>query len=97
MNKTIPTPKLHLFICTNSPDKEGRCGHKGSENLKKEVKMACSQFGKEVRINSSGCLGQCEKGIAAVLYPQGKWFFNHTAEDKDFFTNLITEEIKKIK
>ena len=76
--------KAHLFICTNSPDKEGKCGHKNSEDMRRQIKERCSkEFGKTVRINSSGCLGFCEKGISAVLYPQGKWFFNLTSNDSE--------------
>jgi (2Fe-2S) ferredoxin len=26
-----------------------------------------------VRINASGCLGQCERGISCVIYPEGQW------------------------
>lgn len=86
--------KAHLFICTNKPDKEGKCGSKGSEKLRDELKARCKEaFGKtgEYRVNSSGCLGHCERGITAVIYPQGKWFFELTTDDGD----LLFEEFKK--
>ena len=74
--------KTHLFICTNSPDNPLKCGGKGSEELRKQVKEQCAaKFGKAVRVNSSGCLGYCEQGIAAVIYPQGQWHLNLKKED----------------
>ena len=66
-----PLYEAHLFICTNGqPDQEGKCAHKGSQELQQAVKGACKKWGPRVRVNKSGCLGACEKGIAAVLYPQ---------------------------
>ena len=82
--------KTHLFICTNGPDKEGRCGSKGSEDLRKNLKDRCKQaFGKDVRINSSGCLGHCEQGIAAVLYPKGQWFFDLSKKEDDLLFKAV--------
>lgn len=77
--------KAHLFICTAAPDKKGKCGHKGSEELRSALKKACKQepWGDQVRINTAGCMDYCEEGIAAVLYPEGKWFLNQTQDDFD--------------
>lgn len=76
--------KAHLFICTANPENPGKCGGKGSEELRKRLKNRCSkEFGKNVRINSSGCLGHCEFGIAAVLYPQTKWFLQLNQNDDE--------------
>lgn len=85
--------KTHLFICTNSPDKPGKCGSKDAEKLRKEVKDICkNEFGKSVRVNSAGCLGYCERGIAAVIYPQGEWLFE--LDKKDSAT--VVEKIRKL-
>jgi (2Fe-2S) ferredoxin len=82
--------KNHLFICTNAPDKEGKCGSKGSEALRQDIKKTCQQaFGKEVRVNASGCLGYCEQGIAAVLYPSGKWLLGLKDTDQNTILDLI--------
>lgn len=84
--------KTHLFICTNAPDKDGKCGSKGSEKLRKEVKELCkNEFGKSVRVNSAGCLGYCEKGIAAVIYPKGEWLFELDQHD----TEKVMERVRK--
>lgn len=86
--------KAHVFICTNTRE-EGKesCGAKGSEKLRKKLKEDCKElFGKEVRINASGCLGPCEEGIACVIYPDNVWKLNLTTGDRD----QLLEDIKKI-
>ncbi|MGE3757182.1 MAG: ferredoxin [Pseudobdellovibrionaceae bacterium] len=103
----MPTPKVHLFICTNSPDKKGKCGYLNSEKLRKRLKERISDetdWSKEdVRVNASGCLGQCENGIAAVIYPKREWFFhleeNSDSEDKIWkaLTKAVTEAQGKYK
>jgi predicted metal-binding protein len=77
--------KAHVFVCTNTrANGEASCGAKGSETFRKELKEeAKKMFGKSVRINASGCLGPCEQGIACVIYPQGEWKLNLTANDHD--------------
>lgn len=58
--------------------------------MRKRLKEICkNEFGKEVRVNSSGCLGYCEKGIAAVIYPAGKWHFDLTANDDEILLKEI--------
>jgi predicted metal-binding protein len=88
--------KAHVFICTNTrANGEASCGAKGSENFRKEIKDEAKKlFGKDVRINASGCLGPCEKGIACVIYPQGKWELNLTATDHD--KEKLLHEIKNL-
>jgi len=84
--------KCHLFICTNSPNKPNKCGSKNSEKLRLELKEKVKiQNLENVRINSSGCLGACEKGIAAVMYPQNKWFYELTENSSE----ILLEQIKK--
>lgn len=87
--------KTHVFICTNGADKEGKCGHKGAEHLRSEVKAACAMKNdKTLRVNASGCLGKCESGIAAVIYPQGKWLTELKSTDKEIVLNAIAETHK---
>jgi (2Fe-2S) ferredoxin len=84
--------KTHVFVCTNSPDKLGKCGSKGSESLRKGLKDQCrDEFGKSVRVNSAGCLGFCEHGIAAVIYPAGEWLLDL----KDTDAAEVMEKIRK--
>ena len=46
----------------------------------------------EHRINASGCLGHCQEGITAVLYPEGKWFTGLKEDDAE----TLLKELKKI-
>lgn len=88
--------KAHLFICTNSPDRIGKCGSKNSEQLRQELKDRCKKEigGDQIRINSAGCLGQCERGIAAVLYPSGQWFLDKTSTDGDEIFQVLKTSLK---
>ena len=72
IESTFAGYKTHVFVCTNGQDRPDRCASKGSEELRSELKKTCSQssFKDSVRINASGCLGHCEKGISVVFYPQ---------------------------
>lgn len=80
----MSTYKTHLFICTNgAKDQPGKCAIKGADDLHAKVKAACQPLGRHVRINRSGCLGHCERGISAVLYPEGQWFLDLTPESAD--------------
>lgn len=92
----------HVFICTNSPDKMGKCGHKGSEILRKALKEQCKETFERgtVRVNSAGCLGYCEHGIAAVIYrtgdaakkvPTADWFLDLKEDDSE----VILDALKK--
>ncbi len=75
----------HLFICTNLRDKGESCGQKGSSDLRDRLKKISKDPDKKwrghVRINNAGCLGHCEEGIVAVLYPEGKWFTGLKSDD----------------
>ena len=81
--------KAHLFICTNDrgPDaKRECCMAKGSQEFRDRVKALCKERNLAkgtVRVNSAGCLDQCEYGIAAVLYPKGEWFLNLKPGDEE--------------
>lgn len=87
--------KAHLFICTASPDNPGKCGGKGSERLRRDLKERCKrEFGKNVRINTAGCLGQCEFGIAAVMYPQGKWFLELDKKDDEKLFEAVKKAVR---
>lgn len=92
----MPELKSHLFVCTNMPETKGRCGHLNSEAMRRELKERCKgqEWGKDVRINASGCLGHCERGIAAVLYPQGEWFFDLTNKDEETLFKAVEATAK---
>ena len=73
----------HVFVCTNKKDGGKECcADKGAAKLRDELKAwAKEKYGKKVRINASGCLDFCAKGIATVIYPSGEWHFSLTSGD----------------
>ncbi|HID39505.1 MAG TPA: (2Fe-2S) ferredoxin domain-containing protein [Calditrichaeota bacterium] len=78
--------KKHVFICENIRDAaSGRafCGsHRTKEQRDKlKVMVKAAGIGKDIRINSAGCLGQCSKGPVMVIYPQGLWYGQFTDDD----------------
>lgn len=83
----LPQYKCHLFICTHSKEKGSSCGPKEGANLRLELKKRLEEKYPDkkslFRINASGCLSQCEKGITAVSYPRGQWFTGLTHSESD--------------
>ncbi|MCB0272767.1 MAG: (2Fe-2S) ferredoxin domain-containing protein [Bdellovibrionales bacterium] len=69
---------LHIFVCTNQKilPKVGcqdRLDFDLVEYLRTEIAIMPTKT--LIRVNKSGCLGQCSKGSTVVIYPQNKWFF----------------------
>jgi hypothetical protein len=80
---------LHLMICTNTrgPTADGKppkqsCGPLGAEfiraDLKDWLKAEITRRPKlngryRARVNGSGCLDFCAKGIVLALYPEGEF------------------------
>ena len=84
----MPAFEKHVFVCTNvrKPDHpRGCCSAKESEAIRERLKSLANQHGLKgrVRINSSGCLDQCEHGPTIVVYPQGVWYGFVTLADVD--------------
>jgi len=93
--------KAHVFICTNlrtaKPGEKVResCAAKGAEELRGELKdWAKNEFGHSVRINTAGCLDQCEKGIACVIYPQDVWMTEVKSTDGEKIKGLLKKLLK---
>ena len=75
--------KKHVFICTKckyEKDSDPAEAAAFRQVVKKAVKE--THHKNDVRVNASGCLGHCSRGINAVIYPEGKWLHNLTPEDK---------------
>lgn len=78
--------KCHVFVCTNLRDPKeprGSCAAKGSEEILKALKKEAQSSGlvNGIRIQKSGCLDVCEKGPAAVVYPEGVWYGELKVDD----------------
>lgn len=74
---TQPGPfTTHVFVCTNQKPKGECCAPKNAETLRRELKEWANskpEWRGKIRINSSGCLDRCDRGIAIAIYPQNEW------------------------
>jgi len=95
-----PKYKCHLFICTNTKEKGASCGPKLSATLRTELKKRMEEKYPDqkpfFRINASGCLGFCEKGINCVSYPSGKWIngLTYSTADLDRLEEFVLSELE---
>jgi (2Fe-2S) ferredoxin len=85
----------HLFVCTNTRADKASCGGLGSVKLREQLKadLKANPACKGMRVNSAGCLGRCEEGIVAVMYPQGKWFVDIKAKDFEELKKQVIESL----
>lgn len=94
----VKTFEAHLFICTNRRENGECCASKGSEELREKLKKtAKARWGKRVRVNAAGCLGHCERGIAAVLYPEGRWFVDLKKDDVEPLERALEQALPEKK
>lgn len=58
------------------------------------MKVRVQQAGLEgkVRVNSAGCLDQCEHGVTIVVYPEAVWYgFVKSADVEEIVTSHLIE------
>lgn len=84
----MPPYDRHVFICENLRDPDnpkGCCAAKGSREVRARLKRLAFEAGLRgrIRINSAGCLDQCEHGTTIVVYPEAVWYGHVTVEDVD--------------
>jgi (2Fe-2S) ferredoxin len=67
----------HVFVCTNKRDGRPACEDHGAKDAlafaKEAVKTLPAADRSGVRLSQSGCLGRCDHGPVAVVYPARKW------------------------
>jgi (2Fe-2S) ferredoxin len=82
----MPQYERHVFICTNcreAGNPKGCCAEKGSEAIRETFKKELHERGLKLRMraNAAGCLDQCAKGPAVVVYPEQVWYTVPTPAD----------------
>jgi (2Fe-2S) ferredoxin len=76
----------HMLFCVNERE-EGQmcCSANGAAKMldfaKDRVKALQLDGPGKVRVNKSGCLGRCDQGPVAVVYPEGVWYSYVDEED----------------
>jgi len=88
--------KRHLFICINQREPgEACCGNFDARKLRKQAKALSKELGiagdDGVRVNSAGCMGRCEEGPIAVVYPDGVWY---TYVDEEDLEEIVREHLQ---
>ncbi len=83
---SAPHLERHVFICVNQRDAsnpKGSCAHKGGEAVREAFKGVLHDKGLKghIRANAAGCLDQCSRGVAVVVYPEQVWYGGVRVED----------------
>ncbi len=84
----MPTLVRHVFVCENERDPQspkGCCAARGAREVRSRLKRLAHEadLRGKVRINSAGCLDQCEHGVTLVVYPEAVWYGHVRPEDVD--------------
>jgi len=79
----------HAFVCT-SGDSCGVDGPAVAIQAALKDRLKASGLKESLRVNKSGCLGQCGHGPMMVVYPEGVWYSHLRLEDVD---RLWTEHL----
>jgi len=84
----MPKFTHHIFVCENvrpADDPRGCCAAKGSVEIREKFKAEIKKRGLKgiVRSNKAGCLDQCAKGPAVVIYPEAIWYGGVSIDDVD--------------
>lgn len=79
-------PKHHIFICTScrlNGKQQGFCYSKNSVEIVETFmeELDSRDLSSEVMVNNTGCFGICSQGPIVVVYPEGVWYGNVTADD----------------
>lgn len=79
-------PKRHIFVCRRHRDPalgKPSCDVNGSgailDALKAEIEAR--NLWDTIQLTASQCLGHCDYGPIAVVYPEGVWYQHLTVED----------------
>jgi (2Fe-2S) ferredoxin len=68
----------HVLVC-----KGGDCKKRGSKAVRKALKdeLRAEGLNRDVRVDSTDCLGFCKHGPNLVVYPGGTWYLGVTEND----------------
>ncbi len=92
-------PEKHILVCSQSrpPDHpKGSCHGRGSKAVieKFTAEFEARDLWGRFKLNTTSCLGVCEHGPAALVYPEGTMYGKLTAEDvpKIIETHLLGDD-----
>ena len=87
--------KHHIFFCNNvREDGKACCSQLGAKQMYRYAKDKCRDEGKlgegKIGVSESRCLGRCEHGPVAVVYPDNIWY---QYIDEDDIDEIITKHL----
>jgi len=77
----VPFEK-HVFVCTSGKTCPVESNSPGVHARLKELVLKAG-LNSSIRINQSGCMGQCGYGPMVVVYPENVWYAAVKVEDAD--------------
>jgi (2Fe-2S) ferredoxin len=84
--------KHHMFICCNERENDICCNRLGASAMLAHAKDQAKALGlTDIRINKAGCLGRCDQGPVAVVYPEGVWY---TFVDNSDIDDIVSEHLQ---
>jgi len=80
------SPKYHVFVCAScriNGTQKGFCHSKGSVELIQRFmeEIDNNDLSGDVMVTNTGCFGICSSGPIVVVYPDGVWYKEVTADD----------------
>ena len=91
----------HILVCTSSRingTQKGCCHSKESVNIVGRFMEELEErdLRDTVLLSNTGCLGICEKGPIVVVYPEGIWYGEVTADDVEEIMDSHIENGKPV-
>lgn len=85
--------KIEVFVCNNDD-----CKDKGSKDLTSKLKKWAKEEHKgDIKVYRSGCLGQCDDGIAIACYPEKKYLLKVKENDFEEIKEGLEETLRKLR
>ena len=83
--------KAHLLVCCRKREDKPCCSKKNAEELVSQLKewVRSENLKKKIKVSKSSCLGFCESGITACLYPQNQWLHNISLRDLEKIKTML--------
>ena len=96
MKEIDKSVKAHLLVCCRQRDGKPCCSSKGAEELVTNLKSWVKNNGlkDEIKVTKSSCLGHCENGITATLYPHNKWWVDIDKSHEDELKSQLLKTIE---
>ncbi len=82
----MPRPEKHVLVCTHqrpADNPKGCCSARGGGDILNEFakEIDARNLWGRLKLNTTSCLGACEQGATALVYPEGVMYGNLKTSD----------------